>query len=160
MGETAALAMVVRRTVIAMIVTLLLAATGAALIAHAAERSPGADDDPLATLGALVPSRNWGLAFWVGERKAATPLWRRALARCATAHKGALPNCTTVKLATWWGPAVPPAPMEMLAEPPIATPFAAAGGKPAGPAAAGAAPPGGAAPDDADRAAHRGGGHR
>jgi hypothetical protein len=55
-----------------------------------------------------------------------TGLWRRALRICRDRGAGAFPNCTTVRLASWWGPgaAAPPVALLLAAPVPPAPPIA------------------------------------
>ena len=64
--------------------------------------------DPLASLASSVQSEVFDLAFWVQEQAARTDTWRKASAYCY--FHSELPNCRTVRIATWWGTPPPPAP--------------------------------------------------
>jgi hypothetical protein len=65
------------------------------------------EKDPLASLASSIQSEIFDLAFWVQQQTARTDIWRKASAYC---HLHAeLPNCRTVRIATWWGTPPPPA---------------------------------------------------
>jgi hypothetical protein len=122
---------------------------GCAPSAHA---TAGAGD-PLAALAAPDSSRTFDLAFWVQEQATRSLLWRQAFAFCRL-HP-ALPNCRTVRMASWWGsPPASPAPPATSAPPsPAAAVTGPAGTATPPPASAGAGPggagPGGAGPGGA-----------
>jgi hypothetical protein len=123
------------------VAALLALLAAAALAGQALPRRPAESADPLASLAAGAPSRLWGLCFWSGQEAGGTALWRGALLACRWRRAASYPNCTSVRLASWWGPAAA-APMALLLAPaPIAA--AAAAGAPEGGARAGglAAPP-------------------
>ena len=102
----------------------LLALLAAALLARQAVPHRLAErPDPLASLATGAPSRLWDLAFWGGQQAGGTALWRNALLACRGRRGAEYPNCTSVRLASWWGPAAPPAPIALLLAPaPPATP--------------------------------------
>ncbi len=87
---------------------------GCAPSAQAAARA----NDPLAALAAPVQSPTFDLAFWVQEQATRSLLWRQAFAFCRL-HP-ALPNCRTVRMASWWGSPPLPAPPPATAPPPAA----------------------------------------
>jgi hypothetical protein len=91
---------------------LVVALYAAAWVCDAGVRSlaASADADPLVSLGGGARSGRWDLAFWVAQHAAGSGLWRRALAACGERDGAAYPNCATVRLASWWGPAPPPPP--------------------------------------------------
>ena len=62
--------------------------------------------DPLAALASADPSPIYDLAFWVQEQATRSLLWRQAFNFCRL--HAALPNCRTVRMASWWG-SPPPA---------------------------------------------------
>jgi hypothetical protein len=107
---------------------------GCAPSAHATVTARVAD--PLGSLAEPVRSGEFDLAFWVQEQTARTPLWRQAFRFCRL-HP-ALPNCRTVRIATWWAPAAPPATPPAAAAPLF--PGATSAGPPL-PGAAAAPPP-------------------
>jgi hypothetical protein len=100
---------------------------------------------PLASLAAAAPSRLWDLSFWAGQEAGGTALWRGAVAACRGRRAAAYPNCTSVRLASWWGPAAPPAPMALLLAP-VAPAGPAAPATPATPATPASPVPFGAPP--------------
>ena len=111
----------------------LLALLAAGLLARqAVPRRLAESSDPLASLAAGAPSRSWDLAFWSGQQAGGTALWRGALLACRGRRGGAYPNCTSVRLASWWGPAAAAPPIALLLAPAPAP--AAAGAPPAAPA--------------------------
>jgi hypothetical protein len=104
----------------------LLALLAAALLARqAAPRRLAESPDPLASLAASAPSRLWDLGFWSGQQAGGTALWRGALLACRGRRGKAYPNCTSVRLASWWGPAAPPPPIGLLLAPAAAEAAAA-----------------------------------
>jgi hypothetical protein len=110
-----------------------VALLAAALLARqAVPRRLAECSDPLASLAACAPSRLWDLAFWSGQQAGGTALWRGALVACRGRRGGAYPNCTSVRLASWWGPAAAAPPIALLLAPAPAPPAAAA--PPAAPA--------------------------
>jgi hypothetical protein len=95
-----------------------LALLAAALLARqAVPRRLAESSDPLASLAAGAPSRLWDLAFWSGQQAGGTALWRGALLACRGRRGGAYPNCTSVRLASWWGPAAAAPPIALLLAP-------------------------------------------
>jgi hypothetical protein len=64
--------------------------------------------DPLASLASSVSSEIFDITFWVQQQSARTDIWRKASAFCR--FHAELPNCRTVRLATWWGTPPPPTP--------------------------------------------------
>ena len=111
----------------------LLASLAAGLLARqAVPRRLAESSDPLASLAAGAPSRLWDLAFWTGQQAGGTALWRGALLACRGRRGGAYPNCTSVRLASWWGPAAAAPPIALLLAPAAAAPAAVA--PPAAPA--------------------------
>jgi hypothetical protein len=59
------------------------------------------EKDPLAALKVPIESEVFDLAFWVREQSTRTALWRRAFVYCRFHPE--LPNCRTVRMASWWG---------------------------------------------------------
>jgi hypothetical protein len=108
---------------------------GCAPSAHAT----AAAGDPLAALAAPDRSPIFDLAFWVQEQATRSLLWRQAFAFCRL-HP-TLPNCRTVRIASWWGspPAMTSSPVSTAPAPPRRQP-PTAGNSPA------AAPPSTRAP--------------
>jgi hypothetical protein len=105
----------------------LLALLAAGLLARqAVPRRLAESSDPLSSLAAGAPSHLWDLAFWGGQQAGGTVLWRGALLACRDRRGGAYPNCTSVRLASWWGPAAPPPPIALLLAPVPAAPAAVA----------------------------------
>jgi hypothetical protein len=107
---------------------LVVALYAAAWVCDAGVRSFAEGADPLASLGDGAPSARWDLGFWVARHTAGDELWRRALAACGERDGAAFPNCATVRLASWWGPALPPPPLavELGGGWPVTAPGAAA----------------------------------
>jgi hypothetical protein len=91
---------------------------GGALSSQLAARRLAESGQPLASLAAPLRSRAWDLSFWITQRAAGSDLWRRAAARCRSRAGAAYPNCTTVRLASWWAPQAPALPFALLLAPP------------------------------------------
>jgi hypothetical protein len=110
---------------------------GCAPSAHA---TAGAGD-PLAALAAPDQSPILDLAFWVQEQATRSLLWRRAFAFCR--FHPTLPNCRTVRMASWWG-SPPPATASPIAA--TSPPASASTGTAAPPLVSAAVNPGAAKP--------------
>lgn len=60
---------------------------------------PAADhSDPAAALGSIIPSKRYGLTFWVEQQHKKTRLWREALAFCSGKDPASYPNCETIRV--------------------------------------------------------------
>lgn len=60
---------------------------------------PAADHaDPAAALGSIVPSKRYGLTFWVEQQHRKTRLWQEALAFCSGRDRASYPNCETIRV--------------------------------------------------------------
>jgi hypothetical protein len=77
---------------------------GLATACGPAARALPSGGDPLASLAAPVASPAFDLLFWIDQQAGRTTLWRQAFAYCLLHPR--LPNCRTVRIATWW--AAPP----------------------------------------------------
>ena len=107
-----------RRAGILAVAALLALLGGGALSSQLAARRLAESGQPLASLAAPLRSRAWDLSFWITQRAAGSDLWRRAAARCRNRAGAAYPNCTTVRLASWWAPQAPALPFALLLAPP------------------------------------------
>jgi hypothetical protein len=94
-----------RRAAGALVATALLAAAALASACTPSAAATANSRDPLATLAAPSLSQLFDLTFWVREETARTALWREAFAYCRRHPR--LPNCRTVRIATWWGSPLP-----------------------------------------------------
>jgi hypothetical protein len=74
---------------------------GLATACAPAARAFPSSSDPLASLAAPAASPAFDLAFWVDQQTGRTTLWRQAFTYCLQHPR--LPNCRTVRIATWWG---------------------------------------------------------
>jgi hypothetical protein len=97
------------------VAALLLLALAGALDGQRAAQRLAESPQPLASLGAPLRSHTWDLAFWAAQRTGGSELWRDAVARCKRRPAAAFPNCTTVRLASWWRPQAAPPPPALLA---------------------------------------------
>lgn len=72
----------------------------------AAETDVANGDDPIAALGAHVPSTRYGRAYWarVAQSPAGTDsaLWARAQVACRGAQAAERPNCADVQLTAMY----------------------------------------------------------
>lgn len=94
-----------RRAAGALVATALLAAAALAGACTPSAAATANSRDPLAALAAPSLSQLFDLTFWVREETARTALWREAFAYCRRHPR--LPNCRTVRIATWWGSPLP-----------------------------------------------------
>jgi hypothetical protein len=143
-----------RRCHAGILATAVVAAAALAGACTPSAAATGNSREPLATLAAPSLSQLFDLTFWVREENAGTALWRQALAYCRRHPR--LPNCSTVRIATWWGSPLPPLDTSIAAgalSAPAGAAAPATPGGPAAPASGGLRPPAPPAPPPAGRPA-------
>jgi hypothetical protein len=99
-----------------------LALSGAAACAPAPDSPAGRADgaDPALALASSVPSRRYGLTFWVEQQHKKTRLWREAVIFCSSKDPASYPNCDYIRVVLFIE-APPPFPKPVAQSPAVPT---------------------------------------
>jgi hypothetical protein len=81
-------------------VLLLLCALALALACEPADSPTRRADgsNPALSLASSIPSRRYGLTFWVEQQHKKTRLWRDAVVYCSGKDLATFPNCDTIRV--------------------------------------------------------------